>query len=53
VEGGHLWFIEDTWNEMVLSELTGFPFGADDLTDVTVYSIDNLLNKSTFNYSML
>jgi len=53
VEGGHLWFIEDTWNEMVLSELTGFPFGADDLTDVVVYSIDNLLNKSTFNYSML
>ncbi len=53
VEGGHLWFIQDSWNEMVMQELTSFPFGHDDLTDVVVYSIDNLLNKSGFNYSML
>ena len=38
---------------MVMQELTSFPFGHDDLTDVVVYSIDNLLNKSGFNYSML
>jgi predicted phage terminase large subunit-like protein len=53
IEGGHLWFIQDNWNEMVMQELTSFPYGHDDLTDVVVYSIDNLLNKSTFNYSIL
>jgi len=54
VEGGHLYFIEDTWNEMLLQEITTFPFAPhDDLTDVTVYGIDNLLNKSNFNYSLL
>ena len=53
IEGGHLFLIEDNWNEMVLQELTNFPYGADDITDVVVYSIDNLLNKSGFNYSML
>jgi predicted phage terminase large subunit-like protein len=50
IEAGHLWFIKDNWNEMVLQELAGFPFGADDLTDCVVYSIDTLLNKSNFNY---
>ena len=52
IEGGHLWFVEDNWNEMVLQELAGFPFGADDLTDCVVYSIDTLLNKSNFNYGL-
>lgn len=52
VEGGHLWFIFDTWNEMVMQEITSFPFGHDDIMDCVVYSIDNLLNKSTFNYGM-
>ena len=53
IEGGHLWLIQDNWNELVLSELAGFPFGADDITDCIVYSIDNLLNKSNFNYSFI
>ena len=52
IEGGHLWFIEDNWNEMALAELAGFPFGADDICDTVVYSIENLINKSNFNYSM-
>ena len=51
IEGGHLVFVEDTWNEMVLQELAGFPFGHDDLVDCVTYAIDNLLNKSNFNYS--
>jgi len=53
IEGGHLWFVQDNWNEMVLQQLTSFPYSHDDLTDCVVYSIDNLLNKSSFNYSLL
>ena len=53
IEGGHLWLIEDSSNEMVLQELAGFPYGHDDITDCVVYSIDTLLNQSNFNYSMI
>jgi len=53
IEGGHLWFIVDNWNEMVLQELAGFPFGKDDICDTVVYSIDNLINTSNFNYAVL
>lgn len=52
IEGGHLWFIIDNWNEMALAELAGFPFGTDDICDTVVYSIENLLNNSNFNYAM-
>lgn len=52
IEGGHLYFIEDNWNEMVMQELTSFPYGHDDITDCVVYSLDNLLNTN-FNYSFL
>jgi predicted phage terminase large subunit-like protein len=53
IEGGHLWLVEDNSNEMVLSELASFPYGHDDLTDTIVYSIENLINTSGFNYSFL
>ena len=53
IEGGHLWIIEDNWNEMVLQELANFPFGHDDIVDTVVYSIDNLLGATELNYAMI
>lgn len=53
VEGGHLCFIEDHWNDMVMQDLTSAPFGTWDIVDSVVYSIDNLLNKSNFNYGII
>lgn len=52
VEGGHLWLVEDNWNSMVETDLAGFPLNGRDITDVVVYSIDTLLNKSNFNYAL-
>ena len=57
IEGGHLFLIKDSWNELLLSQLaafTGLVEGeTDDLVDCVVYSIDTLLNQSNFNYSMI
>jgi predicted phage terminase large subunit-like protein len=53
IEGGRVYFVIDSWNEMVLQQLSGFPFGADDLVDVLVYAIDTLLNKQNFSYGLL
>jgi len=44
--------IADSSNEMVLQDLSAFPFGADDIVDVVVYSIDTLLIKNAFSYGM-
>lgn len=52
MEGGRVILIDDSSNEMLLQELAGFPFGADDLVDVVVYAVDTLLNKNNFNFQM-
>ena len=53
IEGGHLWLIEDNTNKMLVDELCNFPYGSDDLTDCTVYSIINLINTTELNYALL
>ena len=56
LEGGKVILVEDVeWNDMLLSELASFPYGAhDDLTDCLSYSVQQFINKSnTFSYGML
>jgi len=53
IEGGHLFIIEDNWNEMLLQELTNFPYGKDDLVDCIIYAVHNLLGKQDINYAFM
>jgi predicted phage terminase large subunit-like protein len=55
MESGRVVMVEDTWVENALQQLAGFGAGAahDDIVDAIVYSIDTLLNKNSFSYSML
>lgn len=48
MESGKIYLVEDeSWNELYLSEMSAFPYGAhDDIVDCTTYSIEEFLNKS-------
>jgi len=48
MESGKVVLIEDDWNELYLSELASFPFGAhDDLCDCSIYAIEEFLKKGS------
>jgi predicted phage terminase large subunit-like protein len=46
MEGGRVMLLEDESNETLLSELSSFPFGADDLTDCVTYMVNTFLDKN-------
>lgn len=56
IEGSRLYLIDDASNEIVISQLTGFPrVKHDDVMDTIVYALLKYLNKSSgeLNYLML
>ncbi|MFW6377361.1 MAG: phage terminase large subunit, partial [bacterium] len=54
VEAGRFILIEDPSNDIVIDELTGFPFAKyDDVMDVSVYALQKYVAKSSnFNYAL-
>jgi predicted phage terminase large subunit-like protein len=52
MEGGRVILIEDTSNEMLLQEVSGFPFGKDNIVDALTYSIATELGSNAFSYGM-